>query len=75
MFELRGRFGVARQKLVKMMRGSQKENMTACGSSGSLADVQQENALPSVNHSLEAELEKARAQALVYYRRMHDTPR
>jgi hypothetical protein len=71
MYELRGRFGVARQKLVKMMRGSEKENMTACGSSGCLTTVQQENALPSVNHSLEAELEKA--QALVYYRRMLNT--
>jgi hypothetical protein len=75
MFELRGRFGVARQKLVKMMRGSEKENMSACSSSGGLATGQQENALPSVNHSLEAELEKAQAQALVYYRRMLDTPK
>ena len=73
MFELRGRFGVARQKLVKMIRGSEKENMTACGSSGGLAAGQQENVLPSVNHTLEAELQKA--QALVYYRRMLDTPK
>jgi hypothetical protein len=35
--------------------------------------VQQENALPSVNQSLEAELEKA--QALAYYRRMLETPK
>lgn len=73
MFELRGRFGVARQKLVKMMRGSEKENMSASGSSSCLATAQQENALPSVNHSLEVELEKARA--LVYYRRMLETPK
>ena len=73
MFELRGRFGVARQKLVKMMRGTEKENMTACGSSGCLATVQKEEVLPSVNHSLEVELEKARA--LVYYRRMLETPK
>ena len=73
MFELRGRFGVATRKLVKMMRGTEKENMTACGSSSSLTTVQQENALPSVNHSFEAELEKARA--LAYYRRMLETPK
>ena len=73
MFELRGRFGVARQKLVKMMRGSEKENMSACGSSDSLTTVQQENVLPSVNHSFEVELEKARA--LTYYRRMLETPK
>jgi len=47
--------------------------MTACGSSGCLATVQQENVLPSVNYSLEVELEKARA--LVYYRRMLETPK
>ena len=75
MLELRGRFGVARQKLVKMMRGSQKENVTACGSSSSLATVQKADALVPVNHSFEAELEKAQAEALVYYRRMLDTPR
>jgi len=73
MFELRGRFGLARQKIVKMMRGTEKENMAACGSTNSLAPVQQENALPYVNHSLELEREKA--QALAYYRRMLDTPR
>jgi hypothetical protein len=73
MFELRGRFGVARQKLVKMMRGTEKENTTVCSSNGCLATVQQENALPFANHSLEAELEKA--QALVYYHRMLNTPK
>lgn len=73
MFELRGRFGVARQKLVKMMRGTEKENITACGSSSGLTPVKQENALPSFNHSFEAELEKARA--LAYYRRMLETPK
>jgi len=75
MLELRGRFGVARQKLVKMMRGTEKENLTACGSSSSLAYVKQENASPYVNHSLEVELEKAQSLALAYYRRMLDTPR
>jgi hypothetical protein len=75
MFELRGRFGVARQKLVKMMRGPQKENMTACGSSSCLATAKQESALPFVNHSLEAELAKAQAQTLAYYRRMVETLR
>ena len=73
MFELRGRLGLAKQKVVKIIQGSEKENMGACGSSSSLAPVHQENTLPYVNHAAQVELQKA--QALAYYRRMIETPR
>ncbi len=74
MFELKGRFGVARQKVVKMIRGPEKENMNACSSSGASAAPLQEINVPYVNnHSIEAEAQKA--QALIYYRRMLDTIR
>ncbi len=73
MFELKGRFGVARQKVVKMIRGPERENMSACSSSGASMAPQQESNVPYINHSVEAEAQKA--QALVYYRRTLDTIR
>lgn len=73
MFELKGRFGIARQKVIKMIHGPEKASVSACSSGGTSTTPLQENTLPYVNHSLGLEIEKA--QALIYYRRMLDTPR
>ena len=72
MFELKGRFGLARQKVVKMIRGLEEESASAYSSSGSSAAVR-ENVVPSANLSVENEIR--RAQIIVADRRMQYIPK